>query len=73
LPTGDVLATGGVGTDLQVPGSAVKEPQIWSVANGRWNKTNPQFGENLAPDPWVRNYHSTAVLLPDATILNRRG
>jgi hypothetical protein len=73
LPTGDVLATGGVRTDQDVVGSAVRTPQIWSVARARWS--NPATGstEALAPDPWIRNYHSTAVLLPDGRVLTAGG
>jgi len=73
LPTGDVLATGGVGTDDDVVGTAVKAPQIWYAKDERWSDPHPASGEALAPDPRVRNYHSTAVLLPDARILTAGG
>ena len=73
LPTGDVLATGGVYSDDDVVGSAVRTPQIWSVARGRWSNPVTSSAEALAPDPWIRNYHSTAVLLPDARVLTAGG
>jgi hypothetical protein len=73
LPTGDVLATGGVGSDDDVVGSAVRAPQIWNAERERWSDPDPAGGEALAPDPWIRNYHSTALLLPDARILTAGG
>jgi hypothetical protein len=73
LPTGDVLASGGVRTDADVVGSAVRTPQIWSVARGRWSNPTAGSTEALAQDPWIRNYHSTAVLLPDARVLTAGG
>ncbi|HXS81831.1 MAG TPA: galactose oxidase-like domain-containing protein [Methylomirabilota bacterium] len=73
LPTGDVLATGGVYDDDDVVGSAIRTPQIWSVARGRWSNPVTSSTEALAPDPWIRNYHSTAVLLPDARVLTAGG
>ena len=73
LPTGDVLATGGVNSDDDVVGSAEHRPQVWSVARGRWSNPVTSSTEALAPDPWVRNYHSTAVLLPDARVLTAGG
>ncbi len=71
LPTGDVLATGGHG-QLGLS-EAVLEPKLWGVAIGRWNSHNPIDGEQLASDPRKRNYHSTAILLPDARVMTAGG
>lgn len=71
LPTGDVLATGGHGEpDLT---ASVQRPRLWSVASNRWNSDEPDDGERLALDPAKRNYHSTAVLLPDARVMTAGG
>ncbi len=65
LPTGDVVATGGLsGTVLT---SAYKAPRIWSATTGAWS------GFDLNPDPHPRNYHSTAILLPDGRVLSTGG
>ncbi len=61
LPTGDVLVTGGM--DVYTP---QLKPQIWKPYTGVW-------GAELAPDSAKRNYHSAAMLLPDARILSTGG
>jgi galactose oxidase-like protein len=76
LPTGDVLASGGLGPNAVWPNpDIVNEPQIWSAATGAWNASSstPAANQFLAPDPSIRNYHSTAILLPDGRILTAGG
>ena len=72
LPDGTVLVTGGTrgggapGTpegfnDLD-PGQPVHMAELWDPATGQWTE--------LAAEKMDRCYHSTAVLLPDATVLS---
>lgn len=69
LPTGDPIVTGGlVGTVFTEP---QREPQFWRVATGSWS--DPTNGDSLRGDPKVRNYHSSAILLPDARVLTAGG
>jgi galactose oxidase len=62
LPDGRVLVTGGTSAsgDNNFSG-AVLTPELWDPANGLWTK--------LAPMKIARQYHSTAVLLPDGRVL----
>jgi hypothetical protein len=64
LPNGKVLVTGGTvdGTPLQPQ----KAPQLWDPLNYRWSSA-------LEEDPALRNYHSTAILLPDARVWSAGG
>jgi galactose oxidase len=75
LPDGTVLVTGGTrgsgntGTpeafnDLG-PGRPVHIAELWDPATGHWTE--------LAAEQTDRCYHSTAVLLPDATVLSAGG
>ena len=74
LPTGDVLASGGLGVHAAWPDpDTVKQPQIWKVAKGAWSDFHLNKNEWLASDPYTRNYHSTAILLPDARVLTTGG
>ena len=70
LPTGDILATGGraVGEDSS---TCQRNPQIWDVTAASWN--NPNNADSLVADPNPRNYHSAAILLPDARVLTSGG
>lgn len=64
-PLGSVMVFGGLSAP-QDSASAVRKPQIWVPGTGTW-------GDSLAEDPAVRNYHSTAILLPDARVLSAGG
>jgi hypothetical protein len=63
LPTGEVLATGGVGgtafNDLSAP---VRAAEIWSPTTGQWT--------TLASNAITRGYHATSLLLPDGRVLH---
>ncbi len=62
LPDGQVLATGGgTTTDKANPAVAVNPAELWSPATKTWTTMS------AAQNP--RQYHSTALLLPDATVL----
>ena len=63
LPTGEVLATGGVGgTTFNDLGSPVRAAELWNPATGRWT--------TLASSSIVRGYHATSLLLPDGRVLH---
>ncbi len=69
LPTGKVLAVGGVPTTNQGDVSAaVYRPQMWNPDSMTWSPLG-----SLAQQGKPRNYHSTAVLLPDARVLSASG
>jgi galactose oxidase len=63
LPTGEVLATGGVGgtgfNDLSKP---VHAAELWDPGTARWT--------TLASNAITRGYHGTSLLLPDGRVLN---
>lgn len=66
LPDGTVFITGGQShvkpfTDT----TAALTPELWSPSSGTWTQMNPMS----VP----RTYHSVALLLPDATVLNGGG
>src|SRR6266436_5043865 len=62
LPDGQVLATGGgTTTDLANFSTAVYEAEIWSPTTNTWT--------TMARMQTPRLYHSTALLMPDATVL----
>jgi hypothetical protein len=67
LPTGEVLLSGGLSNRLDI-GTAVREPQIWNTVTKTWSPPGA-----MAPDPMNRDYHSTALLLPDGRILSAGG
>jgi hypothetical protein len=63
LPTGEVLATGGVaGTAFNDLTQAVHAAEIWSPSTGAWT--------TLASNSVVRGYHGTSILMPDGRVLN---
>ncbi|HKQ59616.1 MAG TPA: galactose oxidase-like domain-containing protein [Candidatus Eisenbacteria bacterium] len=61
LPNGKVIVTGGHS----------QQPEIWDPDQdpSSWWSSYP----NLAPNPAIRDYHSTALLLPDGRILTAGG
>ncbi|MEZ0089309.1 fibronectin type III domain-containing protein [Streptacidiphilus sp. EB129] len=62
LPDGRVLAVGGEPTSSQTQvTSGVLPAEIWDPATGQWT--------TIGPIATARNYHSTAVLQPDGTVL----
>jgi Domain of unknown function (DUF1929)/Carbohydrate binding module (family 6) len=66
LPNGEVLVTGGTsGKGFNDVSNSVFYPEIWNEARGTFKR--------LAPMQVSRVYHSTALLLPDATILSAGG
>jgi hypothetical protein len=65
LPTGDVLVTGGVKDISDEVGQRI--PQLWNEALGWGDSTL------LAPEPALRGYHGTALLLPDGRVLTTGG
>jgi hypothetical protein len=71
LPNGKVLVVGGASNMSGSP-VAEKRPEIWDPDNsggiGAW------FGrDTLAAQLRLRDYHSTALLLPDARVLSGGG
>jgi hypothetical protein len=66
LPNGEVLVTGGTsGGGFNDVSKSVLYPEIWNEARGTFKR--------LAAMQVSRVYHSTALLLPDATILSAGG
>lgn len=64
LADGDVLVTGGASVKQQLD-KAVRYAEIWNPDTGNWRR-----GASAAK---ARLYHSTAILLPDATVLTVGG
>lgn len=63
LPTGDVLATGGVGgTAFNDLSAAVHAAELWNPGTGTWT--------TLASNTVSRGYHATSILLPDGRVLH---
>lgn len=63
LPDGTALAVGG-GND-PLPGGPSPEAEVYDPATGTWTL--------LAPQQYERQYHSTAVLLPDGRVISAGG
>jgi hypothetical protein len=62
LPDGKVLAVGGnTNTDQAIITSGVLRAEIWDPATQTWS--------TAAPMAAARNYHSTALLMPDGRVL----
>jgi galactose oxidase len=65
LPDGTVLVTGGSqdqGFNVLAGNAPVRQAELWDPATGEFTP--------LAEEAEARCYHSTAVLLPDATVLS---
>jgi len=63
LPTGEVLATGGVnGTAFDDVTKPVRAAELWNPTSGSWT--------TLASNAVTRGYHGTSLLLPDGRVLN---
>lgn len=63
LPTGEVLATGGVaGTTFNDMTRPVRAAELWNPATGQWT--------TLASSAITRGYHATSLLLPDGQVLH---
>jgi hypothetical protein len=63
LPTGEVLATGGVaGTIFNDVTKGVRAAELWNPATGQWT--------TLTSNAVTRGYHGTSLLLPDGRVLN---
>lgn len=73
LPTGDVLATGGVPRDVDIASSSTRIPQLWRARDARWTTGVDGSLDALSLNPHIRNYHSVALLLPDARVLTAGG
>jgi len=66
LPNGEVLVIGGNTSGQQFSDSGtVLEPEIWNPVTEQWRP--------VAPHQEPRNYHSTALLLQDATVISMGG
>jgi galactose oxidase len=66
LPTGEVLATGGVaGTTFNDISTGVHAAEIWNPQTGQWT--------TMASNAITRGYHGTSLLLPDGRVLNSGG
>ena len=65
MPNGDVMAVGGTGGQKFTDAGGILEPEIWNPQTGQWR--------GMANMSVVRGYHSTALLLPDATVLTAGG
>ena len=69
LPSGEVVVTGGSGTDVAIYQDVLRDvtyhAEIWSPTTGSWTR-----GASAAKP---RLYHSVALLLPDATLLTAGG
>ncbi len=73
LPTGDVMALGGVGKFGNFGNTnPVYRPEVWSEATDAWS-SGAGGADHIADSPLIRGYHSTCILLPDARLLAASG
>jgi hypothetical protein len=68
LPTAEVLIVGGV-EDKGNDDTNVLDPELLHLEAGKWRWK----GDKLAPATIVRNYHSTALLMPDGRVWTSGG
>lgn len=68
LPNGSALLTGGIRVFGDTT-TAVRTPYVWDSTQEKWLTALPA----LADDPGIRDYHSTALLLPDGRIFSAGG
>ena len=71
LPSGQVLAVGGTATVGNGVRDSVTRPEIWDPVTTSWYGAAGTIP--LAQDTYLRDYHSTAVLLPDGRVLSAGG
>ena len=63
LPTGEVLATGGVaGTSFNDISQGVHAAEIWNPGTGAWT--------TMSSSSITRGYHATSLLLPDGRVIH---
>ncbi len=65
LPTGQVVVTGGSMYGDQAGNNTVVQAEIWSPSSGKWTAA--------ASAGVYRGYHSTAILMPNGTLLSAGG
>jgi hypothetical protein len=65
LPTGRVLVTGGTRHANDGGSAAVYAAELWNPATATWT--------TMAPASAIRVYHSTAILVPNGTVLSAGG
>ncbi|MGH8627383.1 MAG: PA14 domain-containing protein [Gammaproteobacteria bacterium] len=67
LLDGSVLVTGGIanGANLVDVNAPVYAPELWNPTTGQWTE--------MASEAIIRQYHSTALLLLDGTVLSAGG
>ena len=66
LPTGQVLATGGVaGTTFNDVTKGVHAAELWDPSTAQWT--------TLASSAITRGYHATSLLLPDGRVIHSGG
>ena len=65
MPNGEVMVVGGTAGRKFTDAGGILEPEIWNPQTGQWR--------GMANMSVVRGYHSTALLLPDATVLAAGG
>ena len=72
-PDGEVLAVGGV-TGTGITNTDAQEcPQLWSPETRGWTEIGDLACDRIGASPVIRNYHSTALLLPDARVISAGG
>lgn len=68
MPNGTVMMMGGMRQSFKL-GSATRAPRIWDP----WQSPPVWQADSLAQDPAIRDYHSTALLLPDGRVMTAGG